>query len=161
MTDGDRAVGESDDEDAGDDTAADEDEGAAGEAGSGAEGGTILPGELRKRALDELAKSNGALDVLSTIISRYSLESELVEAGNSAILRAAYVSLHKRSGRKWDKAVALDGDARAMAINGIFKNTRKGDFAQELADLIEQIDQNNHTFVVPPYIEETIREVVA
>jgi putative ATP-dependent endonuclease of the OLD family len=89
------------------------------------------------------------------------LESELLEAGNGAILRAAYVSLHKRSGKKWDKAAALEGDARSKAIQGIFKNARKGDFAQVLADLIEKIEENKHTFVVPPYIEETIREVVA
>jgi putative ATP-dependent endonuclease of OLD family len=154
MTDGDHGVGEGGDEDA-------EDDAAAGEAELGAEGETILIGEGRKRTLDELAKSNGASGILSTITSRYSLESELVEAGNGVILRAAYVSLHKRSGKKWDKAAELDGDARAKAIHGIFKNTRKGDFAQVLADLIEKIDQNKHTFVVPPYIEETIREVVA
>lgn len=121
----------------------------------------ILPGERRKRALDALAKTNDADGVLSTIISRYSLESELLEVGNGAILRAAYVSLHRRSGKKWDKAVALEGDARAKAIQSIFKNARKGDFAQVLADLIEKIDQNKHTFVVPKYIDDTIREVVA
>lgn len=157
MTDGDCGLGESgeDDEHA---------EPAANELG-GPEpddvGEETLPGERRKRVLDELAKSNGAEGVLSAITSRYSLESELLEAGNAAILRAAYVSLHKRSCKKWDKAVALDGDARAKAIQGIFKNARKGDFAQVLADLIEKIDQSEHTFIVPKYIEDTIREVVA
>ncbi|WP_417691539.1 ATP-dependent nuclease [Roseibium sp.] len=153
MTDGDHGVGDDDD--------AEGDAAAGGEVKLGAEGKTILPGERRKRALDALAKSNDATGIMSTITSRYSLESELVEAGNSAILRAAYVSLHKRSGNKWDEAVALDGDARAKAIQGIFSNARKGDFAQVLADLIEKIDQNKHTFVVPSYIEDTIREVVA
>lgn len=157
MTDGDHGVGESDEDE-------EDAEQGAGE-GEGVEpddvGENFSPGERRKRALDALAKTNGAEGVLSAITSHYSLESELLEAGNAAILRAAYVSLHKRSGKKWDKAAALEGDARAKAIQGIFKNARKGDFAQALADLIEKIDQNQHTFVVPKYIEDTIREVVA
>ena len=154
MTDGDHGVGESEEDDH--QPGADE--------GDEAESGTceaILPGERRKRVLDALAKSNGAGGVLSTITSRYSLESELLEAGNGAILRAAYVSLHQRSGKKWDTAAGLEGDARAKAIQGLFKNARKGDFAQVLADLIATIDQNQHTFVVPKYIDDTIREVVA
>ncbi len=157
MTDGDHGVGESDKDEEDAESATDEDDGAKPDD----VGEEILPGERRKRALDALAKINCAEGVLSAITSRYSLESELLEAGNAAILRAAYVSLHKRSGKKWDKAAALDGDARARAIQGIFKNARKGDFAQELADLIEKIDQNQHTFVVPKYIDDTIREVVA
>jgi putative ATP-dependent endonuclease of OLD family len=157
MTDGDRGVSEitEDNDDA--EPAADERDGAEPDDA----GEETLPGERRKRALVALAKSNGAEGILSAITSRYSLESELLEAGNAAILRAAYVNLHKRSGKKWDKAAALDGDARAKAIQGIFKNARKGDFAQALADLIEKIDQNDHTFIVPKYIDDTIREVVA
>lgn len=111
--------------------------------------------------MEALAKTNGAEGILSAVTSRYSLESELLEAGNGAILRAAYVSLHKRSGKKWDKAAALEGDARAKAIQKLFKNARKGDFAQTLADLIEKIPENGHTFAVPKYIADTIREVVA
>jgi putative ATP-dependent endonuclease of OLD family len=157
MTDGDHGVGKSDeDEEDIEPAAAEGDEAEPNDMGE-----EILPGERRKRALDALAMANGAEGVLLAITSRYSLESELLEAGNAAILRAAYVSLHKRSGKKWDKAAALEGDARAEAIQGIFKNARKGDFAQVLADLIEKIDQNQHVFVVPKYIEETIRGVVA
>ncbi|GLR82905.1 AAA family ATPase (plasmid) [Azospirillum oryzae] len=118
----------------------------------------IIPGEQRKRELDALAKANGASAVFAAITSRYSLESELLEAGNGTILRAAYVSLHPRSGKKWDKAAALEGDERAKVIGAIFKNARKGDFAQTLAALIEE---KEHTFIVPTYIEKTIREVVA
>ncbi|MBL8772182.1 MAG: AAA family ATPase [Phenylobacterium sp.] len=151
MTDGDHGVGQDDDDDT---ELADDDEDAKEEEG-------LLPGERRKKALDALAKANGAEAILSAITSRYSLESELLEAGNAVILRAAYVSLHKRSGKKWDKAAALEGDERAKAIQGIFKNARKGDFAQVLADLIEKADTNKHTFVVPKYIDDTIREVVA
>lgn len=157
MTDGDHGVGLGEDDDA--DAADEEEDGEEIESSADAE--PLIPGERRKRALEALAKANGAEGVLSAVTSRYSLESELLEAGNGAILRAAYVSLHKRSGEKWDKAAALEGDARAKAIQKLFKNARKGDFAQTLADLIENIPENSHTFVVPKYIADTIREVVA
>jgi putative ATP-dependent endonuclease of OLD family len=156
MTDGDHGVGQ-DDEDEDDDPSVDQNQ-PAGNGASATNEEVIMPGERRKRALDALAMANGASGILAAITSRYSLEGELLEAGNGAILRAAYVSLHPRSGKKWDKAAALEGDDRAKAIGAIFKNARKGDFAQMLADLIEK---KKHTFVVPAYIEKTIREVVA
>ena len=159
MTDGDHGVGQGDDDEECADAADEEDDGE--EIEPGADGEQLIPGERRKRALEALAKTNGAEGILSAVTSRYSLESELLEAGNGAILRAAYVSLHKRSGKKWDKAAALEGDARAKAIQKLFKNARKGDFAQTLADLIEKIPENGHTFAVPKYIADTIREVVA
>lgn len=152
MTDGDQSV-DQDDEDDAQDNLGDElaDDLVADEA-------AIIPGERRKLALDDLAKVNGASGILTAITSRYSLESELLEAGNATILRAAYVRLHPRSGKRWDKAAALEGDERARAIGDIFKNARKGDFAQVLAELIEK---KEYTFVVPAYIEKTIQEVVA
>jgi putative ATP-dependent endonuclease of OLD family len=156
MTDGDHGVGQ-DDEDEDDDPSVDQNQ-PAGNGASATNEEVIMPGERRKRALDALAMANGASGILAAITSRYSLEGELLEAGNGAILRAAYVSLHPRSGKKWDKAAALEGDDRAKAIGAIFKNARKGDFAQMLADLIEK---KKHTFVVPAYIEKTIRQVVA
>lgn len=160
MTDGDHGGGAGDDED---EDATDEEEGASqGDAvDDEADDIALLPGERRKHALDKLAKSNGAETVLAAITSRYSLESELLEAGNGSILRAAYLTLHKRSRKKWDAAASLEGDARAKAINKLFKDARKGDFAQVLADLIENIPKNGQTFVVPPYIDQTIRDVVA
>ena len=155
MTDGDLGLG-GDSEDEDDVSLADEDQSSAEKASAIKEG--VIPGELRKRALDVLAKANGASTILAAITSRYSLESELLGAGNGEILRAAYVTLHPRSGKKWDKVAALDGDDRAKGIGEIFKNARKGDFAQILADLIEK---KKHPFIVPAYIEKTIREVVA
>jgi len=164
MTDGDHGVGQdADDEDDETGEAGASDEPGADDAGPEAAdtstgGDAPIPGERRKRALDALAKTNGATTILAAITSRYSLESELLEAGNGDILRAAYIALHPRSGKKWDRAVALQGDARAKVIQAIFKNARKGDFAQVLADLIEK---KKHSFTVPTYIEQTIREVVA
>jgi len=164
MTDGDHGVGQGDDDD-------DDDE-PGDEANIGGEDSdtdqsvdeaemedkTIIPGERRKRALDKLAEANGASAMLVAVTSRYSLESELLEAGNGDILRAAYLTLHKRSRRRWDKAAALTGDERAKEIQAIFKTARKGDFAQILADLIEK---KRYSFTVPAYIDKTIREVVA
>jgi putative ATP-dependent endonuclease of OLD family len=165
MTDGDFGVGQGGDDE--------EDEGADDIAEASAvsetdalerddpdepEDETLIPGERRKRALDRLAEKNGATNVLTAITSRYSLESELMESGNGAILRAAYLKLHPRSKKKWDKAAALSGDERAKEIGNLFKAARKGDFAQVLAELIEK---NEHAFTVPPYIEQTISAVVA
>lgn len=160
MTDGDHGVGQGSDDDEDTDVVDAEAEGDPGELDTEAERKTeaLIPGERRKRALDKLAAANGATAILAAVTSRYSLESELLEAGNDDILRAAYLRLHPKSGRKWDKAAALEGDERAKEIQAIFKNARKGDFAQVLADLIEK---KKHVFVVPPYIEKTIREVVA
>ncbi len=115
-----------------------------------------IPGEMRKTALMSLASSLGASEHLAAVTSIYSLETELLEAGNSAILRKAYLTLHPRSKKKWDNAVALSGDERAKKIHQIFKKTRKGDFAQILARLIEDGD----AFVVPAYIAKAIEEVV-
>ena len=115
-----------------------------------------IPGEMRKAALMSLASSLGASEHLAVVTSVYSLETELLESGNSAILRKAYLTLHPRSKKKWDNAVALRGDERARKIHEIFKKTRKGDFAQILARLIE----DGEAFVVPAYIAKAIEEVV-
>lgn len=152
MTDGDYGAGQgSDDEEDGDNA-------AASIKGPDGETEALIPGERRKRALEKLAAEKGATAILAAVTSRYSLESELFNAGNSDILRAAYLRLHPRSKSKWDKAAAFEGEERAKEIQAIFKDARKGDFAQVLAELIEQ---KKHVFVVPPYIEKTIREVVA
>ena len=66
--------------------------------------------------------------------------------------------MHPRSAKKWDAAVKLEGDFRAKAIDKIFKDTRKGDFAQVLA---ERIEAKEETFTVPGYIAQAIKEVVA
>lgn len=154
MTDGDSGKGnKKDDEDAGEEgeEVDDDDATAQGDA-------TLCPGQRRKAALELLAKKNGSADSLVAITSTYTLETELLEAGNSAILRKAYLTLHAKSEKKWDAAVKLEGDARAKAIDLIFKGARKGDFAQVLADLIEA---KKDPFTVPKYIADAIWEVVA
>jgi putative ATP-dependent endonuclease of OLD family len=168
LTDGDRATGK-DDTDADEQTGSDLDATAATDSPdvgeprevsdrpSEDEAPAVIPGERRKLALDALSRKLGAEGQVAVVTSTYSLETELIEAGNGPIMRKAFLSLHKKSGRKWDTAVALTGDERARCIHEIFKATRKGDFAQVLARLIEDGD----AFQVPGYITTAIHEVVA
>jgi len=171
MTDGDKGVASKDDEeDADDDSGAadigtpiatDKAEGGMSEAAAPeitkTEPATPIPGEKRKADLETLADNLGATNHFAAVTSTYSLEAELLEAGNEAILEKAYLTLHPKSKKKWNNAVALSGDMRAKAIHKIFKSTRKGDFAQVLARLIE----DGETFIVPAYITKAIEEVVA
>lgn len=117
----------------------------------------VIPGERRKKEFDDLATELGGIDHFKAIASTYSLETELIEAGNVDILRKVYLDLHPRSRQKWDNAVGLSGDARAKAIHKIFKTTRKGDFAQILAKRIE----DGEAFNVPGYIGDAIEAVVS
>jgi putative ATP-dependent endonuclease of OLD family len=93
---------------------------------------------------------------MAAITSTFSLEAELLEAGNADIMGNAYLALHPKSKKKWDDAVALAGDERAKRMHELFKEARKGDFAQILAQLIEE----GQPFKVPAYIEEAINQVV-
>lgn len=119
---------------------------------------SALPGEQRKAALEKLAERLDAKAHLAVLTSTYSLEAELLDFGNGEILRKAYLALHRRSQKKWDALAALSGDARAQAVHDLFKTTRKGDFAQVLARLIED---GKDTFVVPGYMAAAIEAVVA
>tara|TARA_R110002072_G_scaffold46082_2_gene127866 strand:+ start:7893 stop:9677 length:1785 start_codon:yes stop_codon:yes gene_type:complete len=116
----------------------------------------LTPGRTRQANYDEIAKTLGADDLCSTIINDYSLETELFLAGNAKILRNAFLKIHTHSGDKWDDAVAPVGDDLAKQMHELFKDARKGDFAQALAELIE----NGEDFVVPAYLETAIRAIV-
>ncbi|MES3093854.1 AAA family ATPase [Sphingomonas aerolata] len=114
------------------------------------------PGARRKAAFDKLAKDLGAADACGIVVNDYSLESELVRAGNGPLLREVYLDMHPRSAGKWDAAVALSNEAQALAIQKIFETTRKGDFAQLLAKRIEE----GADFTVPDYIKNAINALV-
>lgn len=118
--------------------------------------GEETPGAARKRALDAVATELGASDLLEVVINDYSLETELVRAGNAAVLKDVYLKLHSRSGDKWDAAVALTGVAQSQAIQKLFETTRKGDFAQLLAEEIN----NGMDFTVPVYLKTAIQALV-
>jgi putative ATP-dependent endonuclease of the OLD family len=114
------------------------------------------PGALRKNNLDALAKEFGAEAFLEVVTNTYTLEPELVRSGNGGLLRNVYLQLHINSEEKWKTAVDQTGDAQAAAIRNIFKATRKGDFAQVLAEGI----QNAETFTVPDYLRQALESLV-
>lgn len=118
--------------------------------------GQDLPGNRRKIDLEALAATAGASSLLDVVVNTYSLEPELVGAGNAALLKTVYLALHPQSEAKWDAATNNTGDEQARAIQDLFKNTRKGDFAHMLADKIAQ----GETFNVPPYIRQAIEALV-
>lgn len=128
-------------------------DGDGGEVAAGVE----FPGVGRKRKLEAIAADLGAVDILEVVINEYSLETELVRAGNADLLKQVYLVLHPQSGDKWDAAVALADAAQAVAIQKLFETTRKGDFAQLLA---EEINAGKE-FTVPPYLKRAIEALVA
>jgi putative ATP-dependent endonuclease of OLD family len=116
----------------------------------------MTPGAGRKRDLEAVAAKLGASDLLEVVINDYSLETELVRAGNGALLKGAYVKLHPRSADKWDAAAGQAGAAQAVAIQKLFESTRKGDFAQLVAEEIN----NGAAFTVPAYLKTAIEALV-
>lgn len=112
-------------------------------------------GTTRRATYEGLADGFGARHRLEVLLSGDTLEVDLFEAGNAAIMKAAYLKLHGRSEDKWDEMAELEGDARKAKIREIFKSTRKGDFAQELAALIEG-RAVEHPFTPPGYLIRAI-----
>lgn len=118
--------------------------------------GQPLPGQVRKDELDAIALERDAAPVFETFINTYSLESELVRAGNADLLKGVYLQLHPRSEANWNDAVAKAGDAQAIAVQSLFHETRKGDFAQILAERIHE----GAAFKTPGYITAAIEALV-
>lgn len=114
------------------------------------------PGQLREEALVKLARELNSESNLSVITNEYSLEPDLLKAGNEEIMKKAYLKLHKQSQEKWNKAVSSPVEERGKNIKALFKEARKGDYAQILAGLIEQ----EESFIVPAYIEQAIKDLV-
>lgn len=117
----------------------------------------LTAGENRKRIYDEIADGAGAATICTTCINDYSLEAELLIAGNNDVLKKAYITVHPQSEGKWDEAVSYSGVDLAASIHDLFTETRKGDFAQVLAELIE----DGEGFVVPEYLSEAIKLISA
>jgi putative ATP-dependent endonuclease of OLD family len=118
--------------------------------------GERLPGERRKSTLDALADATDAREILDVFVNTYSLEPELVAAGNSTIMKEVFLELHPESEQKWNDTVSLGGDDRAKAIQGLFTTTPKGDFAHLLAERIN----SSSSFVVPEYLRSAIESTV-
>lgn len=125
--------------------------------GWGLTSGQSSPGANRKAELDAFAAKQDAADILYVSVSDFSLESELARAGNEALLKSAYLKAHPRSESNWTTAVAnTDLEARARAIQDLFGNTAKGDFAQTLAEEIWKVTD----FQVPAYLRAAIEALV-
>lgn len=118
--------------------------------------GRPWPGETRKQDLEAFAAGAGANDALDVFINTYSLEPDLVFAGNAELLKSVYLELHPRSKNKWDAAISKTGDEQASAIQDLFESTRKGDFAHTLADKIAEGEE----FSVPGYMQQAIKALV-
>ncbi len=112
----------------------------------------LTAGANRKRIYDEIAEGVNAGAICETYINDYSLETELLTAGNHDVLKASYMRIHPESEMKWDESVAYTGDKLAASMHALFKGTRKGDFAQVLAELIE----DGQKFEVPKYLSDAI-----
>ncbi len=121
-----------------------------------ADTGKASPGELRKERLEALANELGAAGSFTTVVNTYSLETELVAAGNGDLLKMVFLEIHPNSQEKWRDAKAKSGDAQARAIQALFESTRKGDFAQILADKISE----GAALTVPSYIMRAIKAIV-
>ena len=120
------------------------------------EAGEELPGKRRQVKLDALAAGAGAADALDVFVNTYSLEPDLVAAGNGDLLKKVYLELHPKSEANWDAAVIKTDDEQARAIQELFVTTRKGDFAHILADYIAAGEK----FTVPAYIKQAIEALV-
>lgn len=125
--------------------------------GGGLEPGAESPGQRRKRTLEAVAHGLRAGELFDVVINDYSLESELVRAGNADLLKNLYLKWHPRSEDKWDAAVAPDGSDQAVAIQKLFETTPKGDYAQLLAEEINA----GKAFTVPEYLARAINSLVA
>lgn len=127
-------------------------DGDRGEAQDGA--GTA--GEARRDALYDTATLLGSRDLLDVEINDYSFEPALLEAGNGELMAKIYCQLHPRSAGKWDAAVNLVGAERALAIQAIFKDVRKGEYAHALA---EALGKDGQVFNVPEYLASAISKL--
>jgi putative ATP-dependent endonuclease of OLD family len=126
------------------------------------DGWALRPGETsagadRKAKLEAFAKKQNASALLTVSVNDFSLESDLVRAGNEALMKGVYLALHKKSEAKWEAAIAAGaGEPQARAIQDLFDDTPKGDFAQLLADAI----CNAEEFYVPQYLKTAIEALV-
>ncbi len=116
-----------------------------------------LPGN-RKLDLEALAAELGAAAALSVFTNQRTLENDLLVAGNEAVLKSVFLSIHPHSEERWNATVetrpsADRGDAFVSLLAE--SRTRKGDFAQELAAAIEA----GAHFVVPEYLRLAIHKI--
>jgi len=116
-----------------------------------------VPGN-RQADLEAQAAAWGTVTKLSIFTNAVTLEHELFSAGNDALLKTAFLALYPQSEDRWtDEVDAAQPQDKASAFVALLKakQTRKGDFAQRVADLIEA----GAAFQVPEYLANAIRKV--
>ncbi len=116
------------------------------------------PGD-REKSLNDFAQSVGAGDALLVVRNEQTLEHELFCPENEELLKTAYLACRPRSSSKWathitEKPVAERPEALISLITNKKNPTKKGDFAQEIADLIEA----GTAFTPPSYLVRAIRD---
>lgn len=125
--------------------------------GWGLKSDQLSPGASRKAELFAFAAEQDAGDLLEVSVNDFSLESELTLAGNEELLKKAYLKAHPRSESNWTSALAnADRGGKAHAIQALFVNTPKGDFAQTLAEGLWEAKD----FKVPDYLRVAIEGLV-
>jgi putative ATP-dependent endonuclease of OLD family len=116
-----------------------------------------VPGN-RKADLEAQATGWGTVAKLSVFTNAVTLEHELFVTGNQALLKAAFLAIYPQSEGRWtDEVDGAQPNNRATAFVELLKakQTRKGDFAQRVADVIEA----GEPFQVPAYLAQAIRRV--
>lgn len=117
-----------------------------------------VPGN-RKDDLETLALKMQAGEVLKVLTNIRTLEFDLFNAGNEEMLKTAFLALHSHSANDWEdeiSAAAKNDRAEAFLNLLLRKRTRKGDFAQAVAD---QISASPLLFSVPDYLRQAILAV--
>jgi putative ATP-dependent endonuclease of OLD family len=112
----------------------------------------------RKEDLEKLATDLGAASAIHVFVNHHTLEHELLSAGNEALLKKAFLTLHPLSLADWTKRienVSKQGRPEAFLKLLSDKRTRKGDLAQQIASLIEAGDP----FKVPDYLKDAIQKI--
>ncbi|WP_367872966.1 ATP-dependent endonuclease [Luteolibacter sp. Populi] len=113
----------------------------------------------RKGNLERLAQRHGANGVVTVLVNTRTLEFDLFPE-NEALLKRAFLSLHRNSSRFWaDEIEALPEAERPAKFLDLLtqKRTRKGDLAQQICSLI----QDGEPFVVPAYLRDAITAAAA
>jgi len=122
------------------------------------------PGD-RRQALNDRAQGYDAAAVFDVFENAGTLEETLYLPENEILLKAAYLDLHPRSAAKWKDRVEDKLPAeRPAAFLAFFTSestpVRKGDYAQALANRLENDAGDDVPFFLVPEHDENTKELV-
>jgi putative ATP-dependent endonuclease of the OLD family len=114
------------------------------------------PGD-RRAHVEQLATELGAPGAVSVFVGSPTLEGAIFP-GNADLLEEAFRRCHPRTDR-WNEVMSRPDGERGRALVDLLAatRTRKGEYAQAVADLVEE----GRVFVVPEYLREAIRRCAA